>query len=205
MDTWAHGRERAAAVRPRRGAQEHPQGTAVIAVAVSPATQHRAPRSGPGVGGDDRALLHATARVAVETARNVRMLTAIAVRTVSVPDTAAFGAQMRGLAEQPRTYSEHESAYVWAQLVLIAPAAVAVDSGEVGHVPVRAHAAQCTQPEVLRDFLQECIVTRMLLWRCQQCSLGSERRACSGCSGGMSHVDHRRRHLALWSGSEKLG
>ena len=166
METWASGRERAAAVRPRRTRQNPheaiPQ-NANSAIAAPVSSPFQAPHGGRPQGPtwhSDKELLHATARLSIETARNVRMLTAIAVRTLSVPALSQCGPPVRAVAEQPRTYAEHEPAYTWAQLVLLALALVPEDSQDAGHLLLRQHAVQSTRPELLRDHLQECQVTR---------------------------------------------
>ena len=97
METWANQQDRSAAQRPRRqdnrsqqsqlprprqpalsleSTQIHPQRPQQLAYATASTTAEA-----------ERVLLHATARLALETSHKVRTLQAIVARTLTVPDT----------------------------------------------------------------------------------------------------------------------
>ena len=129
METWAKQPDRSAAQRPRRqdnrsqqsqlprprqpalsleSTQIHPQRPQQLAYATASTTVEA-----------ERVLLHATARLALETSHKVRTLQAIAVRTLTVPDTCSVGNLVSVLAMKEHTYSPTEHAFRWAQLILI--------------------------------------------------------------------------------------
>ena len=52
--------------------------------------------------------------LALETARKLRALTAMMVRTVTIPDTVLGGTQFKSLAECERSYVDTEVCYNWS-------------------------------------------------------------------------------------------
>ena len=85
MENWALQQERAAAQRPRlsQGENRRRGGRAPSAIAVVSAGNNRVATTH-----NSRDPLHCTARLALDTARKVRVLTVACAWTIAIPDSS---------------------------------------------------------------------------------------------------------------------
>ena len=157
MENWALQQERAAAQRPRlsQGEGHRRGGRAPSAVVVVSAGNDRVATTHNS--GD---LLHRTARLALDTARKVRDLTAACARAIAIPDSSCYRPPVQTLAEGPRTYVDAEFSYQWAQLVLIVLAAHPENASGDSLRLLREHAALCVNPQMLQEHVSECVLTQ---------------------------------------------
>ena len=161
MESWAGHHERAIVLRPRResatanmGTSQHQNGT------QQTSRRNKKPAQQDASLADGADLLHSTAKLALETARKLRCLSAVVVRTVAIPDSTPCGQKARILAEQARSYIETEHAYAWAQLVLIVLAAPSERMPAEALAVLRQHATASTSAAGLTDHVGECTLTR---------------------------------------------
>ena len=106
MKQWANNSERAVALRARK----------------EPRAQQRHSTGTQGANGEQRQpegdLLTSTARLALQTARQVRMLTSVVLRTIPVPDSSRLAQQLGAIARRTPQYMEDAQAVTWALTVL---------------------------------------------------------------------------------------
>ena len=118
---------------------------------------HTARTSGPPHSED---LLHATARLSLHTARRVRLLSAVVLRTLLIPDNSSAGPSIKNIATQEKQYSDLEACYTWAQLLLAVLALPASTLPVESTRLLAEHAASNTRPDQMQLHLAECSVTR---------------------------------------------
>ena len=148
MKQWASNSERAVALRARK----------------EPRAQQRHSTGPQGTSGEQRLpdgdLLTSTARLALQTARQVRMLTTVILRTIRVPDSSKLAQQLGVIARRMPQYTEDAQAVTWALMVL---ALLEVTEESTTQEPLRMlreHAAACCSSAALKDSILECSVAR---------------------------------------------
>jgi hypothetical protein len=151
MKAWAGRTEREQAQRPKLGQAGKGRGHQ-RAIAQSAEMQtvdlHRHASNSQ----DD--LLKNTAKLALATARQVRCLTGIATKTISIPDTSLFGPSIAAIARKDHPLSENMLSHTWAQVIVAvtdnATDALPADVMQILHNHVR----NCAGPEILRDLIK---------------------------------------------------
>ena len=169
MEAWSGQADRASSQRPKRTQAEAsaaPARPAALAVGMDAAmgpcpTDTRQKSKGSAKGsGKSADLLQCTAELALETARNVRCLSSIALRTITISDTCNCGQGIVDLAAQEQTYNEMELVYTWAALVLVILRTPQAVLPEASMEILRRHSGACPTAECLKEHIKECSVTR---------------------------------------------
>ena len=148
MKQWATNGERAVALRARK----------------EPRAQQRHPTGMQGTNGEQRQpegdLLTTTARLALQTARQVRMLTSVVLRTITVPDSSRLAQQLGAIARRTLQYTEDAQAVTWALVVLALLEMAEESTTQEPLRMLREHAAACCSSAALKDSILECSVAR---------------------------------------------
>ena len=153
MKGWVTTSDRAVAVRARK--QENRGSTAHQPPVGAKAESARAARIER-----DEDLLMATARLSLCSARQLRTLTGILLRTVTIPDGTKFGTRLAELARQEKPWHENNWVIMWGTVILMI--ADATDDG----LPldclkvIREHVVAIAAPTTLREHVSECFVSR---------------------------------------------
>lgn len=151
MRQWATGGERTIALRPRT--ENNARGRGKGRGRQSDQAAH--PPSQALTGGQDDLLMQ-TARLALSTARQTRLLSAIVSRTLTVPDTSRIATALTTIARQEQRQGDDLMAYLWGLLILaiidLSPDGLPQESLQ----PIRLHAEQCTTLASVRDSVLEC-------------------------------------------------
>ena len=146
MKGWVTSSDRAVVVRARkqdnRGSKAHQPSAGAKA---EPARAARIER--------DEDLLMATARLSLSSARQLRTLTGILLRTVTIPDGTKFGTRLAELARQEKPWHENNLVIVWGSVILMI-----ADAMDDGLPPdclkvIREHAAAAATPAALREHI----------------------------------------------------
>ena len=153
MKGWVTSSDRAVVVRARkqdnRGSKAHQPSAGAKA---EPARAARIER--------DEDLLMATARLSLSNARQLRTLTGILLRTVTIPDGTKFGTRLAELARQEKPWHENNLVIVWGSVIIMISEATAdglpIDCLKVIH----EHAVAAVAPAALREHISECYVSR---------------------------------------------
>ena len=115
---------------------------------------HTAHTSGPLHSED---LLHATARLNLHTARRARLLLAVILRKLLIPDN---NSAIRNITSQEKQYGDLEACHPWAHLLLAVLALPASTLPVESTRLLAEHAASNTRPDQMQLHLAECSVTR---------------------------------------------
>ena len=156
MRQWAPNAERGLILRPRvdDGNRTRGRGRGRARQPDQAATQ-----TGPRLQEADD-LLCQTARLALSTARQTRMLTAIVSRTITVPDGTQISPALQQIARQELPPSDDQPAYTWGLLVL---ALVDLQGDDLPSEPqqrIRDHAERSTTITAVRDYILDCQIYR---------------------------------------------
>ncbi|WP_353239661.1 hypothetical protein, partial [Limnohabitans sp.] len=117
MQGWLQAAPRQSAVRPRREPQpqHHPRthpSSATPALAGGAVAVATIPRV-------DVDLLTCTSRLALSTARQMRTLSGMAVRTLTLPDTSPLAQPLAVVAHMEKPWSENMLCYTWGHLITV--------------------------------------------------------------------------------------
>ena len=157
MQGWLQAAPRQSAVRPRREPQpQHHlrthQSSATPALAGGVVAVATIPRA-------DADLLTCTSRLALSTARQMRTLSGMAVRTLTLPDTSPLAQPLAVVAHMEKPWSENMLCYTWGHLITVLLA-------HPDNLPPEAllilqtHAQSQLTPDALREHILECHVAR---------------------------------------------
>ena len=162
MEKWAEQRERASAQRPRKmresGDRFESQDRAV-AVAV-PSSQGKGRRASCANSDSLESLVISTAKLSLETARKVRQLGGIALRTITMPESAPLTAQLLTMCTADRGFAEKDHIFQWAELIQciirVSPEQIDAQWMKI----LKDHAAACVSPDNLLGLISECSVSQ---------------------------------------------
>ena len=110
--------------------------------------------------GKNADLLQCTAELALETARNVRCLSSMALRTITISEMRNCGQRIDDLEAQEQTYDEMELVCTWAALALVILRMPPAPCPEASLEILRRHSMACLTAGCLREYIEECRVTR---------------------------------------------
>lgn len=155
MKSWAQSQDRALAIRQRRGSNQPTRG----------ANQHAHSSQPPPAFPQTATLqltdmLQATTRLALQTARQVRVLQGQATRTILYKDSGLLGHALQTLASPTKGWHENNAAFMWARLILLIIEHIPDAENQAVCTLLKQHADAFNQVEQLRDLILECSVHR---------------------------------------------
>ena len=155
MRQWAANPERGLTLRPRVEGGNRARGKGSGHNHDQPAA-----RTSTRLHGADE-LLCQTARLALSTARQARMLTAIVSRTITMPDGTKISAALLQITRQDLMPSEDQPAYMWGLLMLaladLHQEGLPADSYQC----ILDHAEHSTTIATVREHILDCQIYRV--------------------------------------------
>ena len=162
MEKWAEQRERGSALRARKMRESSDRVESqdrAVAIAV-PSSQGRGRRA-PNASSDSlESLVISTAKLSLDTARRVRQLSGIALRTITMPESAPLTAQLLRMCTADRAFMEKDHIYQWAALVQCIIKASPEQIEPQWMKTLVDHAAACVSPVSWLGLISECSVSQ---------------------------------------------
>ena len=130
-----------------------------VAVAV-PSSQGRGRRV-PNASSDSlESLVISTAKLSLDIARRVRQLSGIALRTITMPDSAPLTAHLLRMCTADRAFTEQDHIYQWATLIQCIIKASPEQIEPQWMKTLVDHAAACVSRDSLLWLISECSVSQ---------------------------------------------